>query len=449
MKSRVHSVLSRLAKTAARKALVIVAVASLVIVTAGMGVWTREAYAAKAKAEAVAVKQAATLNDVMAKLNKIESEMRQETAALKTKIESVEYQNAKLAVYEVRQHADTARLELAAERMPMYSAMAGQLSPTLTIPMELETEVCAHGGLDASAKLALEGELGVKGEGEIGAEAFANGAAVSLEGGITGSLPLDVGGSAGLESNTCLKLAKFNIFGSSPTVNEQQFLDSITIGGAALADKLTQVFNSLPQLANSAATSTLDTLQNFSAGLSPQQFLANLDDPQAAFQNVSNVISAIPLPPALSNLFQNPSSLFPTASDFSLQNICANARGGLISNACSLVNGSVAGITGIQNTIAQFTNVQGDLANFKTSLSGLCNGVNGVVSGLSNASITVPQLASFQLPTGLTVTNTVDIPVPFGSINIPDGFGLATRTVGIGPQTIASPFHLQPVPCSN
>lgn len=435
MKSRAHSVLLKLIKTATRNALVIVAVASLVVVTAGMGVWTHKAYAAKAKAEMMAVKQAATLNDVMTKLDKIESEMQQETVALKTKIESVEYQNAKLAAYEVRQHADTARVELAAERMPMYSAMAGQLSPTLTIPMELETEVCAHGGLDASAKLALEGELGVKGEGEIGAEAFANGAAVSIEGGITGSLPLDVGGSAGLESNTCLKLAKFNIFGSSPTVSEQQFLDSITTGGAALADKLTQVFNSLPQLANSAATSTLDTLQNFSAGLSPQQFLANLENPQAAFQNVSNVVSAIPLPPALSNLFQNPSSLFPTASDFSLQNICANTgSGGLISNACSLVNGSVAGITGIQNTIAQFTNVQGDLANFKTSLSGLCNGVNGVVSGLSNASITIPQLASFTFVDGIDSV----IPLQFG-----------TRTISIGPQTISSPFRFQPVPCAN
>ncbi|HEV2420188.1 MAG TPA: hypothetical protein VGS59_00640 [Candidatus Acidoferrales bacterium] len=459
MKSRAHSLLLGLAKAATRKAFVITSVATLAVLATGMGVLTHKAYAAKAKTEMASKQQAATINDVMAKLNGIESEMQQQTRSLNAKLESLEYQNAKLAAYEVRQHAETPRLELAADRLPMRPAMGVQ-SSSVEIPLELETDVCAKGNLEASAKLELESRIKAHAEGEVGAEAFGNGANADLDGELDGKLPLDIGGGASLEKSTCLKLAKFNIFGSTPTITEQEFLNTIAnvSDGQALAAKLAEIFNELPLLSDSAATSTLDALNNFTTSLSSNQFLANLENPKQTFQNVSSLIGSLPMPGFLGPLFQDPSSLFPKASDFNVTNFCASqGSGGLLSNACNIIPSAVANLSGIQTTIVQFANVQGDLANFKTSLGNLCGSVNNVVSGVDGFSLQIPP-ANLQMPAGINFTppslsfHNVDV---FGlPVSIPNGISmppptLSFNTVPVGGVTLPSPIHLQPLSCSS
>lgn len=437
MKSRAHSLLLGLVKAATRKAFVIITVATLAVVATGMGVWTHEAYAAKAKTEMAAKQQAATLNDVMAKLSRIESEMQQQTRSLNAKLESLEYQNAKLAAYEVRQHAEAPRLELAADRLPMGPAMAGGLSTSLTIPLELDTEVCDKGSISGGGKLSIEPDLEADAKGDVGAEAFGNGVDAEVEGKLETKVGFELGGEHSFEKNTCLKIAQFNIFGNStPTVDVGQFISGLTTGADVLANKLAQLEMNLPQLANSVATTGLDDLNNSSLSFSPQQILQNLENPKQALQSVTNLFSAIPLPQGIGNLFQDPSSLFPQPSDFNVQNFCASqGSGGLLSNACNVIPSAVANLNGIQTTIGQFANVQGDLANFKTSLGNLCGGINNGISTIDNTSINIPMLKSFQLPTGVNFKPLTNIHLIFTSVSI-------------GPVTITSPFQVAPLSCS-
>lgn len=444
MKSRAHSLLLGLVKAATRKAFVIITVATLAVVATGMGIWTHKAYAAKAKTEMAAKQQAATLTDVMAKLNRIESEMQQQTRSMNAKLESLEYQNVKLAAYEVRQHAETPRLELAADRIPMGRAMAMQSA--LTIPLELDTEVCDKGSISGGGKLSIEPDLEADAKGDVGAEAFGNGVDAEVEGKLETKVGFELGGEHSFEKNTCLKIAQFNIFGNStPTVNVGQFISGLTTGADVLANKLAQLEMNLPQLANSVATTGLDDLNNSSLSFSPQQILQNLENPKQALQSVTNLFGSIPLPQGIGNLFQDPSSLFPQPSDFNVTNFCASqGSGGLLSNACSIVPSAVADLNGIQTTIGQFANVQGDLANFKTSLGNLCGGINNGISTIDNTSINIPTLKSFNLVSVTPVFTHINLI----NLNVMTGLSFGTKTVSIGPQTISSPFQVAPLSCS-
>lgn len=449
MKSRAHWMTIRFAKALARKTVAIFAISSLTIVTAGMGVWAHKVYAAKVKAEREAQKQAATLNDVMAKLNSMESAMQQQARTLNAKLEALEYQNAKLATYEVRDHAAGARLEMAVARIPFGTARLGA-SPqpaTLTIPLELETDVCAKGTLSASGKIGLAPGLEGSVKGNVGLDEFGDGVEAELNGHLAIDGSVDVGGEAGLESQTCLKLAQFNIFGQNPpTVDVGKFISGITTGSEAVADKLAQVFMNLPQFGNGAITTGLDNLSNLNLGVSVRQALQNLENPQAAFQNVSGLIDSIPLPGNLRTIFSDPSAFVPQPADLDPLNFCANFTGtGPISNICSKIPAGLADLSGITNTIANLGNVQGALTNFKTGLTGICGDFSNAISAIDNTNINIPQLGpSFQAPDGL---HFVQIPIGFNNtISIPDGIN--THTVSIGPQTINPPFHLQPLSCS-
>lgn len=453
MKSRARGIAIQLAKTMARRSAVILSLSSLAIVTAGMGVWAHSVYAAKAKAESAAQKQAATLNDVMAKLNLIESEMQEQTRTLNAKLEALEYQNAKLATYEVRDHAATARLELAAAHMPIGMALPGaypQTSSTLMIPLELETDVCAKGGLSASGKIGLAPGLEGSVKGNVGLDEFGDGVEAELNGHLAVDGSVDVGGDAGLESSTCLKLAQFNIFGQNPpTVNVGQFISGITTGSGALANKLAQVFMNLPQFGNGAITTGLDNLSNLNLGVSVQQALQNLQNPQAAFQNVSGLVSSIPLPGNLRTLFTDPSAFFPQPADIDPLNFCANFGGGTgpISNICSKVPGGLADLNGIGTTIGNLANVQGDLTNFKTGLTSICGNFSSAISSINNTSINIPQLGpALQIPTGIH-SHTDSICLFSACANFPVADGLNFNTITIGPQKINPPFQLQPLNC--
>ncbi|HEV2247038.1 MAG TPA: hypothetical protein VGW37_10350 [Terriglobia bacterium] len=460
MKSRAHSLLLRLAKAATRKAFMIITVATLAVVATGMGVWTHKAYAAKARAEMAAKQQAATLNDVMAKLNKIESEMQQQTRSMNVKLEALEYQNAKLAAYEVRQRAESPLFQLAAARTPIRPATAGTLASTLTIPLELDTEVCDKGSLTGGGKLSIEPRLEADAKGDVGAEAFGNGVDAEVEGRIDTKLGFELGGEHSFEKNTCLKIAQFNIFGNStPTVNVGQFISGLTTGADVLANKLAQLEMNLPQLANSVATTGLDDLNNSSLSFSPQQILQNLENPKQALQSVTSLFSAIPLPQGIGNLFQDPSSLFPQPSDFSVTNLCASqGSGGLLSNVCSLIPGNLPNFAAIPPVIQEFTNVQGDLANFKTGLGNICGSVNNVVSGVDGFSLQIPP-ANLPVPSGISFTpptlafHVVTIPIINYNVLIPNGISappptLLFHNVPVGGVTLPSPIQLQPLSCS-
>ncbi|MFI5072324.1 MAG: hypothetical protein ACHP8A_15675 [Terriglobales bacterium] len=450
MKSRARGIAIRLARTVARKSVVILSLSSLAIVTASMGIWAHSVYAAKAKVERAAQQQAATLNDVMAKLNLIESEMQRQTRTLDAKLEALEYQNAKLATYEVRDHAYTARLELAAARMPIGMALPGaypQTSSTLTIPLELETKVCHKGSLSLSGKIGVEPDLKAFVRGNVGLDEFGDGVEADARGQLDIKAGVELGGDSGFEKETCLDLAQFNIFGQNPpTVNVGQFISGITSGSENVADKLAQIYLSLPQLANSAVTSGMDALANVNLSLSPQKTLQALDNPQTAFQDISTLVASMPMPGNLRTFFTDPSSLFPQPSDLDPANFCANFSGGTgpISNICSKIPSGLADLNGITTTIGNLGNVQGALTNFKTGLTQICGDFSTAISTINNTSINIPQLKSFSLPDGLHFhTDTI----AFVNFLVPDG--LSTHTVSIGPQTINSPFQLQPLSCSS
>jgi hypothetical protein len=443
MKTRVRSFALRLADAGTRKALLILAVTSLIIATTGMGLWTHRAYAAKADAEMIATQQAVTLNDVMAKLNRMESEMLEQARTLNTKLKSVELQNTKLAAYVVREHSDTARFELAAEHLGTGQAVRGlypQISSTVTTPLELETEVCHKTSFSGSAKVSVEPSLDVFGRANVGLDEFGDGVEADAKGQIEAKLGFDLGGDTGFEKNTCLKIAKFNVFGEHPpTVDVGAFINGFTTNAQTLAEKLVQTHSSFPQLSNSAITTGLDTLKNINLSLSPQLALQMLDGPKTAFQtasqDVSNVVNSIPLPGNVLNFFQDPSSLLP--SNFDPSTFCSSftGSGGPISSICGKIPTALADLQGVGNTISNLTNVQTDLANFKSSLSGFCSSVNNGISQINNASIIVPQLASFSYADGLTFQGLKPV--------------LLFKTISIGPQTITNPIKVTPVGCQS
>ena len=439
MKMRLRLFALRVAEVATRKALVILTVASLIIATAGMGVWTSRAYADKAKAEMVATQQAVTLNDVMAKLNRVESEMLEQTRILNTKLESLEGQNVKLAAYLVREHSDAAHFELAAQRLSTGLGVRGYpLTSTVTSPLELETEVCHKTSFAGSAKVSVEPALNVFARANVGLDEFGDGVEADAKGEIDAKLGFDIGGDTGFEKNTCLKISKFNVFGDyPPTVDVGAFITGITTDAQALAEKLVQTHASFPQLSNLAATGGLDTLKNINLSLSPQLALQMLDGPKTAFQtasqDVSNVLNSMPLPGNVLNFFQDPSSLLPSNLDPSTFCASFTGTGGPISNICSKIPTALADLQGVGNTISDLTNVQNDLATFKSGLSGLCSSVNSGISQLNNTTITVPQLASITYVDGI-------------NFSFPPSF--STNTISIGPQPIHNPIQLSPVNCS-
>lgn len=446
MKSRARSMALRLASSLGREAVVIFALSSVVIVMAAAGLWVHQAYAAKARIEATTQKEAATLNDVMAKLNHMESEMQQQTRTLNAKLEALEYQNAKLATYEVRDRAAGAHLEMAAARMPIGTALPAPYPQTLTIPLELKTEVCHKGSLTGSAKLGIEPSLKAFARLNVGLDEFGDGVEADARGDIDVKAGLEMGGETGFEKNTCLEVAQFNIFGDNPPdLNVGQFLNGLTTGSEALAKKLAQIFMNLPQIQNGAITTGLDNLNNLTLSVTPQQILQTLDSPSGTFQNVSNLVSSIPLPGNLGGFFQDPSSLFPKPSDLDPLNFCANFTGsGLISNICSKIPSGLANLQGIGSTVGDLAKL--DLTDIKSGISTVCNAANTAISDINGTGIQIPTLASFQLPDGLhSHTDTINLGFTSFGVQVVDG--LSSHTVSVGPQTITPPFRLTPLTC--
>ncbi|HKV04913.1 MAG TPA: hypothetical protein VJO53_07380 [Candidatus Acidoferrales bacterium] len=445
MKNRACRIALQLASTLGTKSLMIFALATAVIAMTATSLWAHKVRAAKANIEATTEEQAATLDDVMAKLNSIESEMHEQTRALNARLESLEYQNAKLAAYQKSHQAPPARLEMAAEPLPGRAAAPGAspqfASPSFAIPVDLETEVCHKASLSAAAKLSGEGDLKGFVKGNVGLDEFGDGVEADARGQVDAKVGLEVGGDSGFERSTCLKITQSNILGRNlVTTDIGQFVSGVTAGSRALAEKLIQLHMSLPQLQNGAITTGLDNLSNLKLVVSPQKTLQALENPQATFQDVSDVISSIPLPGNVRDFLSDPSSLFPKASDFDPANFCSNfsvGSGGPISTICSKIPKGLADLTGITNAIGDLANVRVDLANIKAGVSNLCGSVNNGISTINGTSVQIPQLAAFQLPDGVSFNGLTAKPI----------VSLSTHTISIGPQSIPPPFQITPLSC--
>lgn len=433
MKNRAQSIALGWIRTASRRAFLAIALTGVGVIVVGTGAWAHKIYADEEQEKKVAQERAATVSDVMAKLNKIESEMQEQTQAVKQKMDSLEYQNVKLAEYLTRERSRSARLELAAAREPRPVAIP---SPALTTsPLVIETKVCHHVGMGAAGKLGLDAKLDGEAKGGVGAEAFGNGVDTDAKGGIEVAAGLDLEGESKFEVERCLNLSEFNPFGATPSADVAAFVSSLTTGSTDVANKLVENFPKFKQLTNSAATDGIDALNALNVSFSPQQILQSIENPSSALQPVSGLLQSIPLPGNVSNFLQDPSSIFPKPSDLDPANFCANVSpttGGLVSTFCTKIPSSLPNLTGITNTIGQFTNVQADLGKIKTGITQLCGSVNGTVTTLNNTHVTVPQLAAFTFVDGIN----------FG---IPPSF--STRTISVGPQTIGNPIQLQPLPC--
>jgi hypothetical protein len=449
MKSRAHSIALHLAKVATRKAFVILVLSSLAVVTAGTGVWANKVYADKVKAEKVAHEQAINLDDVMAKLNRMESEMQVQTRALNEKMESIEYQNAKLAAYTLRERDHVAKLELAAERL---ASPAFPPAPALGF----------SGGLSVESKLCMnkEASIGFKGtpaevgaeamaQGNVGLDEFGDGVEATARGRFRLHGELELNGDGAFSIEHCLVLPTVDISESSASLSSQsgfselapesvssvrQEIRELQAGSPQLAQKLLSVASNINQFGATGAANTIDQIQNASVTFSPANLLKVVDDPTTAFQDVQGFLDQIPLPGNLGDLFKGPASLFPQASDLNPANFCANFNSGgtgPISTFCSQVPSVLADLKGIGQTIGDLSNVQVDLANFKTGVTNLCGSVEGAVSNLNSTSIQVPTLASFTFIDGVSF--------------VPPG--VTKKTVTIGPATISNPIQLPTISC--
>ena len=415
--SAIRFVRSRVLKAATRKAVVGPVLAGLVVAMAGMGIWTRSAYAARARAEAAAKRQSVTLNQVMAKLNRMQSAMRQEASALEMKMASVERQNTELAAYEFRAHNDAAHMELASERLPAYGQpgpMAPQFSSTTTSAVNavMQTQICLDGDLQGGASFSPEvgAELGA--EGNLGLEAFGNGLDAKLGAHLGATLGLHLGGDLGVSVHRCLQFNTFGILDQLATSSVDNMVSNIDNGQVNMATGLVNAFNNFQQLGNTAVTAGMNALSSLTTNDSPQQLLNSLDNPSGTFGQYTNLIDSLPLPGTVQQLLTDPTSLLPQPQLLSSSDICgySSNQGGLLGTLCGQIPNNLANSSAIQNAVGLYSNVQGAITNFQASLGGLqtgvgnlCNSVNGVVSGLDGASLSIPP-STVGIPVGINFT---------------------------------------------
>jgi uncharacterized coiled-coil protein SlyX len=449
MRNRACSIALRLAKAVSRKALVIATVSGLAVVGAGTLVWTHRAYAAKVRAERAAQAQAATLNDVIAKLNHIESEMQQQTRMLNAKLRAVEYQNAKLATYEVRTHADAAKFELAAARMPLggqLSSSFSQSSPASTDYWEKKT--CFHVGLDAAIKANLDMHGKGEAKGNVGAEAVGDGVDASLHAKVEGGLAVDIGPTGNVEIEVCHTWDQ----SSSSSSSGATAMDFSNISTSAppippdLQAKITHVFSEFSEFQPSSIENGVDALTNMNLDVSPQKVLQIVEDPSNALSDVHDLASSLPMPAFLRNLTTDPSPIHPKFSNLNPKNFCSDfsPTGGPLSKICVFIPTGLTDLQTIAKVGKDVQNVQGALVNFQTTLSkatagfsSLCGSASNVVTGLNGVSVSIPRLATLSIPDGISWNGLLAHPP----------VSLSYYTASIGPQTIPSPFHFQPISC--
>jgi hypothetical protein len=453
MKSKARQVSARLLKAMTRRALLAMLIAGFLAVLAGVGAWTHTVYAAKVRAEEVARKQAATLEQVMAKLNQMQSQMQAQSDVMNAKLETLRYANAKLASYLLRTNARQARIEHAVAYVPA-SSMGGGGGGNLfnKSPVQLQAQLCGQAAVNGELK--YKPEIGVKGygRGNVGLDEFGDGVEADVRVQEDKKLEAGIGGQAQLSFQVCYQ---FN-----PTINFPTGVDTTALSNTVdtatqqVASKISTFISNHPQLAGSNLSNVIDNLDNFKANLTPQDVLNSIQDPKQTLNEVSGLLQNLPLPSDIQTFIADPSAVFPTASDLTPEALCGTtaAASGFLYFTCNNVPPVVGTLNNVSSVVNKLTNFTTNLTDLETGLSNVeagvtttCGFLNDKVTTLDNTSVSIgpKTLTSFVLPTGVSPTY-VDV---FG-YNVMDGVSLNTKIQSIDLPTLSvNPFSLSTVQC--
>lgn len=391
---------------------------ALVVILAGMGTWTHQVYAARLQAELTARQEAVTLNDVMAKLNRLEEKMNEMGIAARerAKFEDVEfkslaYEHSRLAALQLRERAVAPQIQ--------------QVQAVIQSPISIENELCFKGALNGKADFGIDGKIAGKATAEVGLDAFGDGVKAGLDGDLGASLGLGVGGELGAELSSCVKFDQFNQTVSSDVNN---MIKTVGAGASTVANRLGQLYANHPNLQPAAIVSALDALDSLNVAPSPTDVLQRLENPANAFQSVGGLVNALPLPGNLQTFLTNPAAMFPTPNNLDVQAICSAVavQGGPLSNICTKIPANLVNLPAIQNVVNGVANVQTDIqditnrvANVEVGLHNACGSVDGTIGQIDN---TVLRFGGDHLAT-----------IGFISIDTP--------------AVVIQPFHFPLIPC--
>jgi hypothetical protein len=436
MKSSARGIGMRLADALTRNALRTFTLATLLAIIGGVGVWTHNIYAAKVRAEKAARRQAATLNQVMDKLNEMQSEMEQQSQTMEVKLEDLRQANAKLAAFALRTaaqaNARSARLEhaVAFSPYPPQAAIAGGRGIVNSSPVDLEAKVC--GNLDLKGELKWGPAVEAKGhaEGGVGVDVAGDGGKASVKVNATDSLEGSVAGGGGVSFDVC--------YAFSPSVNFPTGVDTTALSNAVqtsaqnVAAKIANFLQTHPKITDTALPDTLDALNNIKANVTRQNVLAAIEDPNQTLNNFSAMFQAVPLPGNLNTFVSNPASFLPQASDLTPEALCASPAAltsEVLSTICAKVPPPLKSFDGVSTFLNTFSTLnlsglQARVSNVEASLTSTCNMFNTDVTYINGTAVTIPgrTLASLRYVSGVSFTppgvsySTFDVNLPLISL---------------------------------
>ena len=431
MKSKARGIRMRLARELSRNALRMCTLASLIIVIGGVGIWTHNIYAAKARAEKAARRQAATLNQVMDKLNAMQSEMQQQSQTMEVKLDALRQANAKLAAYALRRAAQAkaraTRVEQAVAYSPYARPAAGIGRGIInTSPVDLEAKVC--GKLDLKGELKWGPEVEAKGhaEGGAGADVAGNGGKASVKVNAKASLEGSVSGAGGVSFDVC--------YAFSPTINFPTGVDTTALSNAVqtsaqkVAAKIGIYLQNHPTITASALPDSIDALDNIKANVTRQTVLAAIEDPTQTLNSFSALLQAVPLPGNLNTFASNPASFLPQASDLTPEALCSSPAAltsEMLLTICSKVPPPLKSLNGVGTFLNTFSTLnlsglQTRVSNVEAALTTTCSGFNADVTYINGTEVAIPgrTLASLHYVSGVSFTppgvsySTFDVNMP-------------------------------------
>lgn len=444
MKSKARSIGMRLVKAWTRNTLGKVTLATLVIVIGVVGIWSHTIYAAKVRAEKAARQQAATLNQVMNKLNAMQSEMRRQSQTMEVRLEDLKQANAKLAAYVLRTAAQSNAREARVEQAVAFSPHPFQgngIGQGLinTSPVDLEAKVC--GNLEAKGDvnygLGTEGQGFI--EGSVGAEEGGNGVTAKAEFGGHETLEGSVSGGGDVSFEVC--------YAFSPTINFPTGIDTAALSSAVqaseqqVAAQIGTFLQNHPTLTNTALPDTIDAIDKFKANDTPDSALAAIQDQKQTLNNFAGMFQAVPLPGKTDTIVSDPSSFLPPASDLTPDALCSSPAAltsEFVSNLCNReVPPPLKSLNGVSTFLNTFTtlnlsDLQNKVKSVQDALVGVCSAFNGDVTLINSQPVTIPgrNLASFSFAGSTFNVNLPTISVnPFAAPN-----NLATFTCPSYPQ---------------
>lgn len=434
-----HRIGSKLHKTITRHAIAALGCAGFLAVLAGLGIWTHTVYAAKVRAEKAARKQEATLNQVMAKLNRMESEMQQQSQTMEAKLNALKYANAKLAAYALRTaaraDARSARVEQAVALAP--SPMGGGSGIVKTKQTNLEASIC--GRLDFAADAKLDGSLKLDAEGEagVGADVAGDGAKARLQVKPEGDFGVGASFGDGLGLDVCYKIDNLPI----PVGIDTSTLDStVQTDSQQVFSKVSAFIANHPQLTGNALPNALDALNNFKPNFSRQSLINSVEDPSQTLASLAPLAQSLPLPGNLSNMLSSPTDFLPRPSNLTPEDLCGSAAAqgtGILSVLCPKVPAALESLDNVTTFLNGFSSVnlsslQTKVTNVATDLTNVCHNLNGGFGTLKNAGLTIQNgsLGGIRVVTGVSPTYTKVV-----GITVIDGVTPDYTTYGIPLQT--------------